>query len=275
VEENLNILDNFIDDSDIFDSFAEFVPPVATPLQELTSNIKREKWIRNAMLFDQLAAQQNGALSLWDATSNQFIYLSHKIRGITGYEPEDYKGINGLNFCLDKIHPSYRESTIKLLQMFYNYRMHPEYKYMQAGECSASIDFMFHKKDGSYFRNLQYFSEAETNSLGKPLMVLNYHFDVTHLKKVDTQTMVIKTPKLIYIFHFDLLNNKLIKINPLRKTELTVLSQLTSGKNTKEIALETFNSPHTIDTHRRNLLSKLNCQDTTALITYVKMIGIV
>jgi DNA-binding CsgD family transcriptional regulator len=39
-----------------------------------------------------------------------------------------------------------------------------------------------------------------------------------------------------------------------------------TGKSSKEMAGELFVSPHTIDTHRRHLLEKTNCTDTTGII---------
>jgi DNA-binding CsgD family transcriptional regulator len=52
------------------------------------------------------------------------------------------------------------------------------------------------------------------------------------------------------------------------------LSYLEKGKSSKEMANESFTSPHTIDTHRRNLLKKTNCLNTTGLVTYAKLVGL-
>ena len=57
--------------------------------------------------------------------------------------------------------------------------------------------------------------------------------------------------------------------------EKKILALLAEGKQSKEIADELFISSHTIDTHRRNLLKKTNCIDTTALITFAKMTGLI
>lgn len=56
--------------------------------------------------------------------------------------------------------------------------------------------------------------------------------------------------------------------------EPRVLHTLGEGKNTKQIAEELHLSPHTVDTHRRKLLAKTNCVDTTALVTYCRMVGL-
>jgi DNA-binding CsgD family transcriptional regulator len=49
---------------------------------------------------------------------------------------------------------------------------------------------------------------------------------------------------------------------------------LAEGKSSKEIAKELGISSHTVDTHRRHLLEKTNCIDTTGMITYCKLVGL-
>ncbi len=56
-------------------------------------------------------------------------------------------------------------------------------------------------------------------------------------------------------------------VQSLSAQEKKILSYLGQGKNSKEIAKELCLSSHTIDTHRRNLLKKTNCIDTSGLIT--------
>lgn len=55
--------------------------------------------------------------------------------------------------------------------------------------------------------------------------------------------------------------------------EKKLLSLLSQGKESKAIAAELNLSTHTVDTHRRNLLQKTNCVDTTALVTYARTAG--
>ena len=47
--------------------------------------------------------------------------------------------------------------------------------------------------------------------------------------------------------------------------EQDILRNLSTGKTSKEIAEELFISHHTVDTHRRNLLKKLNCSSVVEL----------
>ena len=56
--------------------------------------------------------------------------------------------------------------------------------------------------------------------------------------------------------------------------EKKILSLLAEGKSSKEIAEALFISPHTVDTHRRHLLKKTNCIDTTGIVMYARLVGL-
>lgn len=54
----------------------------------------------------------------------------------------------------------------------------------------------------------------------------------------------------------------------LTKREQEILRLLAGAHTTPEIAEKLFISPYTVDTHRKNLLSKLNLKNTAALVKY-------
>lgn len=54
----------------------------------------------------------------------------------------------------------------------------------------------------------------------------------------------------------------------LTRRELEVLKQVANGRTTNEIAAALFISPHTAESHRRNLLQKLDLPNATALVRY-------
>jgi len=62
---------------------------------------------------------------------------------------------------------------------------------------------------------------------------------------------------------------------PLTRREHEVLKLIAAGKTTNEIAGELFISPYTAETHRRNLLQKLNLKNAAALVRYAIEHGLV
>lgn len=55
------------------------------------------------------------------------------------------------------------------------------------------------------------------------------------------------------------------KIKDITTRELDILRNLASGKTSKEVGNKLFISPNTVDTHRRNLLRKLECRSVVEL----------
>jgi len=68
--------------------------------------------------------------------------------------------------------------------------------------------------------------------------------------------------------------NSLEAVHPLSKQEKIVLHYLSQGKSSKGIAENLFISPHTADTHRRNLLERTYCINTIGLVTYARLVGL-
>jgi DNA-binding NarL/FixJ family response regulator len=60
----------------------------------------------------------------------------------------------------------------------------------------------------------------------------------------------------------------------LTKRELQVLELLAEGLTNKEIADKIFLSKRTVETHRKNLIDKTHCKNTSALIKYAIINGI-
>jgi two-component system invasion response regulator UvrY len=65
-------------------------------------------------------------------------------------------------------------------------------------------------------------------------------------------------------------DNKTPDINCLSASELQVLSLLSSGDTSKEIAMKSGISVKTVEVHRHNILKKMKLKSTTALISYVQ-----
>ena len=62
---------------------------------------------------------------------------------------------------------------------------------------------------------------------------------------------------------------------PLTRRELEVLKLIAEEYSNQEIAAQLFISPRTVDTHRRNLLEKLELKNTAGLVKYALKKGII
>ncbi len=60
----------------------------------------------------------------------------------------------------------------------------------------------------------------------------------------------------------------------LSKREVEILKHISKGKSNTEIAEVLFLSPHTVDTHRKNMMSKLEVHSVAELVKYAVQIGL-
>jgi DNA-binding CsgD family transcriptional regulator len=233
----------------------------------------QEKWLEQARMIDQLSSQNNVIIFLWDAYYNQFIYVSDKAKVLGGYDLSLFTRENGINFSFSNCHPDHLNGMLLLNKAAMEFSIKNYSK--ETVKSVASFDFMYRKKDGNYFHLLQQSILVEVDKLGQPLIYLSYGHDITHLKRDQSINLIIKTSTDVFILVYNFEKNKLDKVTPLSQQEKKILALLGKGKDSKQIAQMINLSHHTIDTHRRNLLKKTNCIDTTGMITYARLTGII
>ncbi len=230
----------------------------------------KEKWPELIPLFEQISAQNAVFIMIWNMLINRIIYVVDK-RKVLGYDTSMYLAESGIDFIVANNH----QATFN----YYVIMQQQAIKYFEefTGDISKviiNIEGMCKRYTGEYFHFFQQTVSIEMDNNGTPFLFLSYVHDITYLKKERTGNLVITTPDESKWWNFNFDKNSLEPVQPLSKQEKRILSLLAEGKSSKEIANELSVSPHTIDTHRRNLLEKTNCIDTTGMITYLKLVGL-
>jgi DNA-binding CsgD family transcriptional regulator len=119
---------------------------------------------------------------------------------------------------------------------------------------------------GEYKWFMHYISILSTHE-NEPVIGLKYMVDIDHFKKDNAIDLV------AYIKNKDHTETTLIKksidtsINILSNREKQIMTLLTQGKTSKQIAYELCISLHTVNTHRKNILSKTNSANFIELIS--------
>lgn len=112
---------------------------------------------------------------------------------------------------------------------------------------------------------------------GTPQHVLSVHTDISHLKVCSTPEVSfihLKGGRSFYnidsskgFFDPELSGTKKIKLHEnISSREKDVIRLLAKGYDTKNIAEELHLSVHTVSTHRKNILQKSSCTNTTELV---------
>lgn len=233
----------------------------------------QEKWLAHAPLFEQISYQSRVCITLYDLQlNNRFLYAVDK-RSVLGNNAAFFTADDGIDFTFANFHPSYLAAILLIQQTSFQYIIeNPE---QNKSSIILNFDALYKKKEGLYIHILQQAIPVEADQNGYPLLFLSYIHDITHLKKQSSANLVITTPVETRSFNYCFEHKKLEPVKPLTQQEKKVLILLSEGKQTKEIADILSISPHTAENHRRHLLAKINCIDTTALVTYAQITGLI
>lgn len=125
-------------------------------------------------------------------------------------------------------------------------------------------------KNGTYKTILHQAKAIAVSKDGKVQQVLGLHTDVSHLKKViDHKVSFLSETRPCYYSlenedSYHIIEDQLTTIFTPREQE--IIKYISEGKTFKGIALALNLSPKTINTHKRNILKKVNCKNTAELI---------
>lgn len=228
----------------------------------------KEIWLKKMDMIASLSSQMDAAFLLHDVTANRFIFMSDHAKILGNYKREDLTSETGVDLFMSNIHPEQKIAATMMQLKTVSYCV--DHPYKCENNIVANMTFLYKKKDGGFFQLLQKAIVVETDTEGRPLLFLLFLSDISHLMK-PSAGLIISTPDGSSAWTYNIHNKHLEEVDILSAQEKKILGLLAQGRQSKEIADMLFISSHTIDTHRRNILQKTHCIDTTALITFAKM----
>lgn len=132
---------------------------------------------------------------------------------------------------------------------------------------------------GKYKTILHQSKAIHVSEDGKLLQVIVVHTDITYLNApFDHKISFISSKRPSYFSiipdtSLELLKGSLKNILSVREKE--IIRKIAEGKSLNEIADLLFVSPHTVNTHKKNILRKSHCKNTTELIARCIREGII
>lgn len=152
---------------------------------------------------------------------------------------------------------------------------HPDDQYIFEESLSHLFDInighftaIYRQKDkhGDWIKILATSKVVKRDSKGFPLELLNCGIIVSDEMAPFSKIESLLKENLI-------LKNK-VKLSILSKREIDILKCIAQGKQSKDIAEEKYISVHTVDTHRRNMLNKLELRNTADLVRLATECGL-
>lgn len=232
------------------------------------------EWAKKVAFMDEVSAQHNAVVFLWNAFTNRFIYMSDKLQLFLAIDPARFTAENGIDQVLANIHPDHVPAVLLMIrQLVVDFCR--EQQRLNFRHTKICFNYLFRNGHGEYMQILQRAVVLEVDEAHQPKLVLNFTYHVDYIKRPDSVGGMVITDEETLLFDYNPLTRQVEQAKAISPQELTVLQLLGKGLSTKAIAGKLYLSPHTVDTHRRSLIKKTNCLDTTGVVAFARMTGLI
>ena len=201
---------------------------------------------------------------VFNFTTYKMEFVSDSTQAVLGIKPKDFT----LEKIFDIFHPKDLADLHRKERASVNFKM----RKLEINDITKykTVYLMRFILDNGEHKTILHQSKAiNVSKDGKVQQVIGIHTDVTHLDlPIDNKVSFIGHRAPSYIYNdlkdcYDLINTIEIDFS---KREKDILKTISKGYSTKEIASTLNLSPHTINTHKRNILKKSNCKNTAQLV---------
>jgi len=168
------------------------------------NNSDVELWKSKIEFLDTISMQHNVIVFLLDTFRNRFIYMSDKLKILSGVDPSFYLAENGIEFSASRIHPDHMQANLEILKLGVNLLTKHSKNYENNIFC---YNFLYKNGNDEYVQVLQKSMILEVDDNGSPTLLLSFGHYVGHIKKHQSIGSVLATPHSITIYNYDHVKN--------------------------------------------------------------------
>lgn len=217
--------------------------------------------------FNEFTRTFPGILCILDYSTRKYVFMSANSADIIGYRPDEFYEY-GIAMSMTIFPEGQREVILTKIFpiMFECIERHS--REGKAKDIRISFDSLMTHPDGKVSWFLNQLTVIETDELNRAHLVLKLITDIKDIKKDNNITFNIskKSTNGGYETIFsETFFPKAVEEN-LSSREVEILKLIDQGKTSKEISDLLFISTHTVKTHRKNMLKKMNINSTSALL---------
>jgi DNA-binding CsgD family transcriptional regulator len=225
---------------------------------------------RHRSLLETLSGMDGVSVALFDLAEGRYRYMKTNFKSMLSL-PEDAPRKGGLGFFRERLHLEdkelYFQTSLEVLRFLLG---------SPAGERKdyrTYIDFRILDGKGAWIRLAQQNSVLETDASGLPWLVLTY---IEPSKIKDMEIPLRRSLKRKSSGDFVLFPESDRMLAPeLSPRELEILGLVSKGFSSSDIARLLSLSLHTVNTHRRNILGKLEVENASEAVRYAADRGLV
>ncbi|RYU97030.1 helix-turn-helix transcriptional regulator [Emticicia agri] len=224
--------------------------------------------VKNNPLLHETLLMQGHAMAVMDITTMTYPLLLGDVEKVCGWSTEFFyqTGVNGL---LEKFLPEDLLGLGEISKQLSTYL--PTLRVEQVKDFKAIYDYRIYREDGSTTRICQESTALKTNADGHIIYFMIYVSDITHFKREGKQHMHLMGGDTNLLAAIDNASGTIRPLTQLSKRELEIARLMGMGHTSEQIAEKLFITTNTVNTHRQNMLRKLELMDTTELMNFIKI----
>jgi DNA-binding CsgD family transcriptional regulator len=229
-----------------------------------------EKHIEKIIELDSYLPYSSTFFCITNTQDLSFEYISKNLTACLGLDVNELK-THGMRNFWSRMHSDDVEQWLKALNELMNFTL-AEIDINDRKRMSYTWNYRLKNQNGDYVNVIQNTTPLEFDSDGKPIIGLaHYTIMDNKIKFPITATAKYLNKKNEYeTKYFNNFSQKLLA-NEISNRERDIVRLLVLNYSSKDIAEKLNISSNTVDTHRRNILKKLNISSTGELIGMLKM----
>ncbi len=233
-------------------------------------NPSLEKHIEKIKELDVYLPYSSTFFCITNTQDLSFEFISKNMNACLGFDINDLKA-RGMRYFWSEMHPEDLDLWLKALNELMNFTL-KEIDITERSKMSYTWNYRIKDANDNYINVVQNTTPLEFDSDEKPIIGLAHYTVLDSKIKLDiTATAKLLNENNEYeTVYFNNFSQKLLT-NGISNRERDIIRLLVLSYSSKEIGERLNISSNTVDTHRRNILKKLNISSTGELIGMLKM----
>ncbi len=229
-----------------------------------------EEHIKKIIELDAFLPYNSTFFCLTNTQTLSFEYVSKNMFSCLGLQAFELKE-KGMRFFWSRIHPDDVEPWLSALNELMHFTVN-ELSVEERQQMSYTWNYRFKNSRDEYVNIIQNTTPLEFDKENKPIIGLAHYTILHHNIKMDVcaTAKLLNANKEYETKYFNNYSQKLLT-DGVSNRERDIIRLLVLNNSSKEIAEKLFISSNTVDTHRRNILKKLNISSTGELVALLKM----
>lgn len=226
-----------------------------------------EEHVAKLMELDQYIPHSSTFFCITNTTTRSFEYVSKNFHPCTGLDTHEMLQ-KGMTYWWEHMHPDEMHLWLQSLNDLMQFTM-SEIEVLDRKKISYTWNYRIKMQDGNYRPVLQHTTPMYFDEEGKPVIGLAHYSLLPMINSalpIQASAKMLNSSGEYETIYFKTYSVQKLIADQITYRERDIIRLVSFGYNTDEIAEKLFISANTVNSHRRNILKKTNCKNTSELV---------